>query len=107
IILFDKEGGNLAVSMPVIVSVAVLSAGFFFIAVRSSVNAYRRPVVSGREEMIGNTGVVMEDFAGKGRIFIHGETWQASSSAPMHRGEKAVVTGINGLILEITPVKES
>jgi len=106
IILFDKEGGNVAVSIPIIVSVSVLSAGFFLIAIRSSVKAFRKPVVSGREQMIGSTGIVMEDFEGMGRIFVHGETWQAESATAMRRGDKAIVTDIKDLKLFIEPAEE-
>ena len=106
VILFDGEGGSMAVSIPVIVAVSAISAGFFIIALRSSINAFRRPVVSGREDMIGSIGEIMEDFENSGRIFIHGESWQAESMRAMRRGDKAVVTGMKGLILQIIPVAE-
>ena len=107
IILFDREGGNIAVSVPVIVSVSVLSAGFFFFAIRSAVNSFRKPVVSGREQMIGSIGVVNEDFDETGRIFVHGELWRAVSDTPMDKGEKVVVTDIDGLLLKIKPAEEA
>lgn len=107
IILFDKGGGNIAVSLPVIISVSVLSAGFFFIAIRSAINSFRKPVVSGREEMIGSIGVVQEDFSGRGKIFVHGELWQAESAIPVNKGDRVVVQGIDGLLLKIAPEKET
>lgn len=106
IILFDTEGGNIAVSVPVIVAVSALSAGFFLIAVRSSVKAFKRQVVSGREQMIGSIGEALEDFEGSGRIFVHGESWQAESGTAIRKGEKAVVTAIEGLKLYVKPVEE-
>jgi len=106
IILFDTEGSNLEVSIPVIVAVSALSAGFFLIAIRSSVRAFRKPVVSGREQMIGSTGEAMEDFDRTGRIFVHGESWMAESEVPVRRGDKVAVTGIEGLRLKIAPKEE-
>jgi membrane-bound serine protease (ClpP class) len=106
IILFDKAGGGFAISIPVIVSVALLSTGFFFIIVRSSVRAFRKPVVSGKEQLIGSIGEIMEDFESNGPIFVHGETWRAVSDTAMLKGDKAVITGINGLVLQIAPAKE-
>ena len=102
ILLFDRDSGNLAVSMPLIIAVSILSAGFFLIVVRSLYAARRRPVVSGAEEMIGATGVVMADFHGAGSIYIHGEQWNAHSDTPMRSGERVRVTGRDGLILHIT-----
>ena len=106
IILFDKEGGNIAISMPLIIAVSLLTAGFFLIAIRVVFKAHRGRVVSGAEEMLGSIGEIMEGFETSGHIFIHGETWQGVSDVPMRPGDKAVVTGIEGLTLKIEPLKE-
>lgn len=108
ILLFDRESGNLAVSMPLIIAVSVLSAGFFLIVIRSLYSARRRPVVSGSEELIGATGTVAADFSGNGIIHIHGEQWNARSETPMRSGDRARVTGRDGLILlvEAAPAPE-
>ena len=106
IILFDKEGGGIAISIPVIVSISLLSTGFFFVIVKSSVRAFKKPVVSGKEQLIGSIGEITEDFETSGNIFIHGETWHAESSTAMHKGDKAMVTGKEGLVLQIAPNRE-
>lgn len=106
VILFDSEGGELQVAIPVIATVTVISAAFFFIALNLVFAAHRKPVVSGREEMLGAAGEVTEDFAGSGRIYIHGETWQARSDMPLKRGDRVKVTAIDGLTLQVEPVKE-
>ena len=106
IILFDKGGGGLAISVPVIASVSLLSTGFFFYIVKSSVRAFSKPVVSGREQLIGSIVEIMEDFGTEGNIFIHGENWHAISDSAMKKGDKAIVTEIHGLELKIAPAKE-
>ena len=106
ILLFDRESGNLAVSMPLIIAVSVLSAGFFLIVVRSLHNARLRPVVTGAEELIGATGQVIADFSGDGNIHIHGEQWHVRSDTPMRSGDSARVISRDGLILTVEPVAE-
>jgi membrane-bound serine protease (ClpP class) len=106
IILFDVEGGNVAVSLPLIAAAAVLSAGFFLVAVRLVFGAHRRPVVSGAEELAVSVGEAMEDFEGRGRVYVHGEAWNAESSVPVRRGQRIRVTGREGLILKIEPEEE-
>lgn len=106
IILFDREGGNVAVSIPLIVAVSFLTAGFFLIAIRAIFKAHRGRVVTGVEQMLGSIGEILEGFDTKGQIFIHGEIWQGVSEIPMQAGDKAVVTGIDGLILKVAPLKE-
>ncbi|MDE0510466.1 MAG: nodulation protein NfeD [Gammaproteobacteria bacterium] len=101
ILLFDRESGNLAVSLPLITAVSVLSAGFFLIVIRSLYASRQRPVVTGAEELIGATGTVAADFSGAGIIHIHGEQWNARSETPMRSGDNARVIGRDGLTLLI------
>ncbi len=106
ILLFDRESGNIAVSMPLIIAVSVLSAGFFLIVIRSLYASRQRPVVAGSEELIGATGRIAADFSGTGVIYIHGEQWNAQSDTPMRGGDNARVTGRDGLILHVEPAPE-
>ena len=106
ILLFDRDSGNLAVSLPLITAVSVLSAGFFLIVIRSLYASRQRPVVTGAEELIGATGTVAADFSGAGLIHIHGEQWNARSETPMRSGDSARVIGRDGLTLLIEPVSE-
>lgn len=106
VILFDREGGNIAVSLPLIIAVSLLTAGFFFIVIRSLFTATRRPVVTGAEELIGATGLIISDFEGNGVMRIHGEQWQVRSDAPMREGDAARVVNREGLILQVEPVRE-
>lgn len=106
VILFDREGGNVAVSLPLIIAVSLLTAGFFFIVIRSLFTASRRPVVTGAEELIGATGRIISDFEGNGAMRLHGEQWQVRSDAPMREGDAARVVNRDGLILQVEPVRE-
>ena len=103
VILFDTQGTGYAVSLPLILSLAVTSAGFFLFIVGAAVKARQRPVVTGREEMLSAEGVVIDDFEGSGRIRIHGEVWEAESSAPLKRGNHVRVTAVEGLVLKVQP----
>ena len=104
VLLFDRDSGNLAVSLPLITAVSVLSAGFFLIVIRSLYTARRRPVVTGAEELIGATGTIAADFSRTGIIHIHGEQWNARADTPMQDGDSARVTGRDGLTLIVEPV---
>jgi len=105
IILFDEEGTGYTVSLPLIVTLSVTTAGFFLFVVGAAVRARNRPVVSGQEELLGATGEVIEDFSGKGRIRIHGEVWWAESAVPLHDGDKVQVDSIEGLVLRVHPAQ--
>ncbi|HTQ76423.1 MAG TPA: NfeD family protein, partial [Burkholderiales bacterium] len=63
----------------------------------------RRPVVSGREEMIGAGGEALEDFAGEGWAWVHGERWRVRSAVPLRAGARLRVVAMHGLVLEVRP----
>jgi membrane-bound serine protease (ClpP class) len=106
IILFDQSATGYAVSLPLILALALLSAGFFMFIVGAAIKARRRPVVSGREELLRARGEVLEDFADKGRIRIHSEVWQAVTKTPLRRGAKVRVRAVEGLVLSVEPETE-
>ena len=106
IILFDKEGTGYAVSLPLILSLSVISAGFFLFVVGAAVKARQRPVVSGQEELLHSTGEVIDGFTGRGRIRVHGEIWRAESAVPLQRGDRVRVVGVDGLVLKVRPETE-
>ena len=79
------------------------SAAFLFLVVGMALKAHRRPVVSGREELLGSTGEALEDFEQEGWARIHGETWRIRSAAPVKAGERVRVVAMHGLLLEVVP----
>ena len=66
--------------------------------------ARRNKVVTGVEGMIGAAGVAQTDLAPRGKVFVHGEVWDAVSSAPVAAGRAIVVLRVDGLLLQVQPV---
>jgi len=107
IILLETDMPGYGISFAVIVLFSILSLGFLVLVVALALHARRRPVVSGREEMIGSVGTVLEDFERQGPIHIHGERWTARSDRPLRAGQRARVIALDGLILRVEPVEET
>jgi membrane-bound serine protease (ClpP class) len=78
-----------------------MTAGFFLLVVSMAIKARQRPIVSGKEELIGDVGEVIDDFDNEGWIRVHGELWRAKSNVPLHRGQKVRVTAMKGLMLQV------
>ncbi|SDY72980.1 nodulation protein NfeD [Nitrosomonas sp. Nm58] len=101
IMLLDMDIPGYGISIPLIATVALMTAGFFLLVVSMAIKARQRPVVSGKEELIGNVGEVTDDFDSEGWIRVHGELWRAKSNVPLHRGQKVRVTAMKGLMLQV------
>ena len=103
VILIDTDVPGYGISPELIGAFSLTSAAFFIFVVGMAVKARRRPVVSGREEMIGARGLVLDDFDKTGRIRVHGEVWNASSNTPLRNGQQVRVVAIDGLTLRVEP----
>lgn len=105
VILMDTDMPGFGIDLGLIAGFALSSAVFFIIALGLILKARHNPVVSGKEQMLDSIGVVLDDFTGKGMIHIHGENWQAICDQPLHKNEKVIVTAIEGLLLQVIPLK--
>ncbi len=103
VMLLDTGVPGYGVSVPLIVSFALLSAGFFMLVLGMAIKSRQRPVVSGIEALMECIGEVPEDFDQQGWIRIHGELWKARTNSPLKRGQKVRVTALDGLILIVEP----
>lgn len=103
IILIDTEAPGFGIDLSVIITFAITSVLLFVFIIGMAFKARRRPVVSGMEEIIGAEAVALNDFDTRGTVTIHSETWSATTSTPVHKGESVKVTGIKGLVLEVVP----
>lgn len=99
VILLDTDVPGYGISWTLIATVAVTSLVFFLGVVALAVKARGRPVVSGREQLVGMRGEALESFSGLGRVRIRGEEWQARAGTPIVQGERVRVIGLEGLTL--------
>lgn len=94
---------SLGVILPVAVGVALVLAFLVTLVVKAQA---RRPA-TGAEGLVGETGVARTDLLPGGKVFVHGELWDAEADGPVRRGEKIeVVRLLDGLRLRVTKVRE-
>jgi membrane-bound serine protease (ClpP class) len=86
----------LAVSVPL----GIITAFLMSIAVK----ARRNKIVTGEQGLVGEIGVAQTALAPSGKVFVHGELWDASSSVSIPAGERIVVRQVDGMTLRVDPV---
>ena len=102
-ILIDTDIPQFQISWPLLASLAVISLIFVVFVARLALTSHRRAVVSGKEEMIGKTGIVDDWTGNRGHIIIHSERWRAASTTALQKGQQIRVTGLQGLTLAVQP----
>ena len=104
VILMDEK--SLQVSLFLIGSIALISFACILWLVGKLLTIRNKRVTTGREQILDTIGEVIDDFAVNGRVRILGESWQASSTTPMKKGEKVRILAREGLQLSVEPLQE-
>jgi membrane-bound serine protease (ClpP class) len=68
-----------------------------------ALKARRNKIVTGVQGLIGETGVARTALSPQGKVFVHGELWDAVSSSEIPAGQPVVVRRVDGLLLQVEP----
>jgi membrane-bound serine protease (ClpP class) len=101
--LIDTDIPGYGIPVALIGGFAVASGGFLLLVMTLLIRARRRPVVSGREGLIGSPGEVLIIEERETWARVQGETWRVRSRVPLENGQRVRVTGMDGLVLEVVP----
>jgi len=105
IMMFDSGIPGFGISVTFIVSLAVAMGGLLLWLVTYLLKFRRRGAVSGRESILGGTGVAMEAFNGDGHVWLESETWAARSKVPIEKDQHVSISAMKGLVLEVEPIQ--
>ncbi len=101
IMLMREDVPGFTVAWELVGSIALFFGVTFMLLTAYVMRSRRRPVVTGREQMIDSVGPVLEWHDGEGRVRVRGELWQARSTSPLHPGQQVRVKRIDGLTLDV------
>jgi membrane-bound serine protease (ClpP class) len=91
---------HLLTALVVSIPLGLITAFLMSIALK----ARRNKMVSGAQGLIGETGIAQTPLSPRGKIFVHGELWDAISSSDVAPGQTVVVRRIDGLLLQVEPL---
>ncbi len=104
VILMDTDVPGFGIPMSLIISIA-LTAGVLFAGIMYYLaGSFKKPVVSGSESLIGQTGEVVSNHDEHGlRVHLDGENWQAKATTKHHYdvGDRVLIERIDGLTLYV------
>jgi membrane-bound serine protease (ClpP class) len=107
ILLFEDEAPGFTVAWQLIGGTALAFALTFGLLSTLVMRARARPVVTGREQLMGETARVLDWSAGEGWVQLAGERWRARGPNALAPGMRVRVTGVDGLTLAVEPIPPS
>jgi membrane-bound serine protease (ClpP class) len=99
--LFDSSVPAMRVSLSVIVPTVVLVSSVFVLAIYLVVKSQRSRPATGREGLMNLAGEAISDIAEQGKVFVHGEYWNARSDSPIAKGAHVRVIQVDGMLLTV------
>jgi membrane-bound serine protease (ClpP class) len=93
---------RLSTAVAVSVPFALITMFLVSLVVRARANK----VVTGEEGLLNEVGLAFTALAPAGKIFVHGEYWDAVSNAPVEPGSEVRIVGIDGLKLRVEPASK-
>jgi membrane-bound serine protease (ClpP class) len=94
IMLIDAPIPELRPSLKFIIPVAVGLSLIFLFLIFIAVRALANRVHTGKEGLIGEIGVAQSDLTPKGKVFVHGELWNAEADQEISKGEEVQVVEV-------------
>ncbi len=103
IMLIDTTIPELRPSLKFIIPVAVgLSLIFIFLIV-IAIRAQMNRIHTGKEGLVGEIGMAQSDLKPEGKVFVHGELWNAEATENIKKGTKVKVLEVKkNLALKVT-----
>ena len=92
---------RLATALAVSIPLGAITTFLMMIALR----ARRHKVTTGPQGLVGEIGVARTPLAPEGKVFVHGELWNAQADLPVDVGEQVRVVSVDGLNMRVQPLR--
>jgi len=106
LILIDTAVPELRIHVGTALAVTLPFALITTFLLRLALQARRLKVATGSAGMIDEIGIAKTDLDPEGKVFVHGEWWNAVSGSVVRQGGKVKVVGLEGLRLKVSPWEE-
>lgn len=106
IMLFESPAPFLRASLSVIIPTVAVTAAFFIFAMTMAIKAQMAKPATGSEGLVGETGIARTRLDPEGKVFVHGEFWNAYTDETIEEGEKIRILKAEGLSVKVEKLKK-
>jgi membrane-bound serine protease (ClpP class) len=103
LMLFDAPIPEMRVKIATAIAVSIPLGIMTVFLTMLALRARRGRVVTGEAGMIGEIGVARTELQPYGKVFVHGELWNAVANTAVPLGARVRVAAVNGLQLIVEP----
>jgi membrane-bound serine protease (ClpP class) len=92
---------NVITALSVSIPFAIIAVFLMTLVLR----ARKAHIATGSEGMVGEVGVARTPVGAEGKVFVHGELWNAMSGVPISEGARVRVRAVDGLRVVVEPAE--
>lgn len=107
LLLFDTENSDLIVRRPIIYTTVGTLSAFILIIGYLVFRSQRAKPTLGLEGLVGEVGEVKTPLSPVGKVFVHGEYWNAEAEEEIGVGEMVRVVGFEGMRLKVKRLEKA
>jgi membrane-bound serine protease (ClpP class) len=107
IMLFNTGNTGLRVSWSVLIPAVLVISGFFIAVGLLALRAHIAKPRTGYQGLIGEIAIAKESLAPEGKVFVHGELWNAISEDVVPVGTRVEVIGVENLLLKVRKIGDT
>ncbi len=104
LMLFKGDTPEMKVSLQVLLPTIGLISGFFIVVAGLVFRAQISKPASGARGLVGEIGTVKKALTPEGKVFVHGELWNARAKQAVDENARVRVVRVVNLMLEVEPV---
>lgn len=101
LMLFESPVPYLRVSWSVLIPVVLGTSALFILSATLAFRAYLSKPTTGMEGLVGEIGTAKTEIFQEGKVFIHGEYWNAYSDEVIPEGKEVRVLKVDSLRLKV------
>jgi membrane-bound serine protease (ClpP class) len=101
LMMFPRDVPALRVPIGFVLPLAFAVGGVMTFFVVLVARAQRTPIATGVQGMVGEEGRAASTVAADGKVYVHGELWDARSASPIAAGDAVRVLAVAGSVLVV------
>jgi membrane-bound serine protease (ClpP class) len=105
LLLVDGPIPELRVKLATALAVSVPFGAITIFLLTIAIRARRNKVATGAQGLLGLIAVAQTALSPEGKIFVHGELWNAVSDSPVAAGQQVEVRRVDGLTVYVAPLR--
>jgi membrane-bound serine protease (ClpP class) len=106
LMLFKGSTPDVKLSWQVLLPTMIVISGFFVAVAGLVFRAQISKPTTGSTGLVGEIGIVKKALAPEGKVFVHGELWNARAKDPIDENAKVRIVQVVNLVLEVEAVNQ-